>query len=149
MDLSQPVDSLMTPAPITIGPDATLTDAWTEMLNGGFHHLPVVAGGRLVGVISASDVMRAIGVQDPVLRDTGVVLDTSDTVRDLMTTDVTGVTPDMLLGDAVRLFARGAYHSLPVVSEGRLVGILTTTDILRALLASSPDYGTGKQISLA
>jgi len=51
-----PVASWMTPNPITIGPDATTEEALDTMLGGGFRHLPVVEGDRVVGMLSLRDV---------------------------------------------------------------------------------------------
>jgi len=51
-----PVASWMTPNPITIGPDATTEEALDIMLGGGFRHLPVVEGDRVVGMLSLRDV---------------------------------------------------------------------------------------------
>jgi acetoin utilization protein AcuB len=134
MDLDAPVASLMTPRPITTTPEATLTDLWTLMLNRGFHHVPVLAGGQLVGVLSRTDVMRAMGMQDPTLVDTGVILDTEHKVADLMTRHVRAIEASVPLRRAVSLFAEGHLHCLPVLDGEKVIGMLTTTDVMRALL---------------
>jgi CBS domain-containing protein len=58
-----PVSAWMTPSPETIEPSATAGDALMLMHHGGFRHLPVVEGERLVGILSIRDVLRA-GVED-------------------------------------------------------------------------------------
>ncbi len=134
MDLSIPVSELMTPAPYTVGPDDTLTDVWTRMLNKGIHHVPVCEGEHVVGILSARDLAMALGAVDPDLLETGYVPPSDKTVTSLMTEDVVGVTMEAPLEQAVRLFAKGRFHALPVLSGTRLVGIITTTDFMRALL---------------
>jgi CBS domain-containing protein len=56
----EPVSSWMTRDPVTIHPDATVEEALDRMLAGGFRHLPVVDGDRLVGVVSMRDVSRVV-----------------------------------------------------------------------------------------
>jgi CBS domain-containing protein len=55
-----PVSSAMTWNPMTIGPDASVGEAMDLMLDGGFRHLPVVEGDRLVGIVSMRDLARAV-----------------------------------------------------------------------------------------
>jgi len=56
--LGRPVGDCMTPSPITCGPDATLDEILEKMTNRRIRHLPVVEGGRLLGVISIGDVVK-------------------------------------------------------------------------------------------
>lgn len=56
----EPILDWMTHDPVTIEPDATVQEALDRMLSGGFRHLPVVEGGRLVGIISMRDLSRAM-----------------------------------------------------------------------------------------
>lgn len=55
-----PVSKIMTPNPRTIGPDATVGEAMDAMLDGGFRHLPVIEGEKLVGIVSMRDLARAV-----------------------------------------------------------------------------------------
>jgi predicted transcriptional regulator len=85
MNLDLPVHHVMTSLPRTLRIDETLTDAWTWMLNGGFHHLPVTNEGQLVGMLSASDLRAVLRDLPDEIYDTGVILDDSRTVETLMT----------------------------------------------------------------
>lgn len=60
-----PVDGWMTRAPVTVAPTATVRLALDRMLEGGFRHLPVLDGGRLVGVVSMRDLSRSGELADP------------------------------------------------------------------------------------
>jgi CBS domain-containing protein len=57
---SSPVSRWMTPDPFSAGPDATVGQALDSMLDGGFRHLPVVEGGKVVGIVSMRDLSRSL-----------------------------------------------------------------------------------------
>lgn len=135
MQLDQPITDLMTADPRTVGVDDSLTDVQTFMLNGGFHHVPVVEGEAVVGILSTTDTMAVLRDLPEELEDTGVVLDESRSIRTLMTDDVATLSSGATVRDAVQHFATGRYHALPVVDDGVLVGIVTTTDLMAAWLA--------------
>lgn len=135
MNLDVSVRTLMTGSPQTVQAGDSLTDVYTLMLNGGFHHVPVLEGDALVGMLSASDLNAAVRTMPAEIRDTGVILDEDATVRTMMTTKLAVVGIDAPIREAVQHFAQGAYHALPVMAGGRLVGILTTRDLARHLLS--------------
>jgi CBS domain-containing protein len=134
MNLEAPVSTWMTADPITTTPEASMTDLWTLMLNGGFTHAPVLTDGALVGVLSRTDVMRSVGAQDTDLLETGVILDDDRLVGDLMSRHVTTVAEGASLREAVTVLAEGRMHCLPVVRGGLVVGVITSTDVMRAVL---------------
>ncbi len=114
---------IMTTPPTTVGPDRTIGAALELMLYGGIRHLPVVENGRLVGLVSERDLLpERITRAFPALRECPV--------RDAMTTSVETAAPDDDIADAAARMADLGISSLPVVSDGQLVGILTSTDIL-------------------
>ncbi len=123
----------MTGAPVTVGRDAALTEAAALMSRRRLRHLPVVDGGRLVGIVSAHDVARAFppDVNPFSVAVTDAPIDT--TVGDVMTTSVLAVTPDTTIEEAARLLVERRIGALPVVAGGRLVGLLSETDVLGAL----------------
>lgn len=114
------VVQVMTRDPVTVAPQDSLTAVKARMESGGFHHLPVVNGDQLVGIISHSDLPL-----DRVRRDAA-----ADRVADVMTVDPVTVTPDTSVVEAVQLMVANEIGSLPVLEEGKLVGIVTTRDIM-------------------
>lgn len=137
MNLDTPVHTLMTWRPRLLDLHGDLSDAWTYMLNGGFHHLPVVTDGHLVGILSATDLRAVLRTLPDDIYETGVVLDTNHTIRTLMTEAPDTLAPDETLRDAAIAFASGRYHALPIVDGHEVVGILTTTDLVKWMLEQS------------
>lgn len=105
---------------------------------GRIHHLPVVAAAdRLVGILTDRDLRHHLfsPAVFPVLGMTPVdTLLGAMRVSDVMVTDVMTVRPDQSLGEAAQLMMTRRVGSLPVIEEGRLVGIITETDMLRTIV---------------
>ena len=109
---NQPIERIMTTPAWTIGPESTLEEAARLMARERLHHLPVVEADRLVGIISASDL---IGRDAP---DAG-----RKHIGDVMQREPVVLSRTSTLQDAATLLAGGDYHSLPVVDPaGKVVG---------------------------
>jgi acetoin utilization protein AcuB len=116
------VMTYMTRRPITVTPRDTLSDAQEKMTTGGFRRLPVVEGDRLVGIVTDRD----LGPHSGHLRETRVTA--------AMTENPVTITPKTPLEATARRMLDTKLDSLPVVEDEKLVGIITTTDILKAFL---------------
>jgi acetoin utilization protein AcuB len=112
----------MTRNPITVCPQDTLADARGKMSSGGFRQLPVVADGRVVGIITDRDI-RERSMQ---LRLT--------TVATAMTEEILIVTPQTSLAAAARMLLEYKIGGLPVLEGEKLVGIITTSDLLKTFI---------------
>jgi acetoin utilization protein AcuB len=123
-DRSMLVRDVMTPDPIVISPDARVEQAHALMKEGGFRHLPVLLDGHLVGVISTADIGR-LGATIAELM--------ARPVADLMNPDPPTVTPEQPIEAAAGQMGVRKVNCLPVVAQGRVVGIITTYDLLDAL----------------
>ncbi len=129
------VQDFMTVTPQHVSHDASLLDAVLTFRRTGFRHLPVVDGDRVLGIISERDVQRlAPSLLSKVSEDeyNRVLQDT--TLGQVMTRNPLTVRPETLLREAATLFGQQKVGCLPVVQEGRLVGIITVIDMLNALL---------------
>lgn len=131
-----PVRARMTPAPSVVRADAEVSAAAELMRARKIRHLPVVDGeGRLVGIVTDRD-LRQI-VFDPAIHErlgpaTHALAQLP--VREVMTWGVVSVRPDTDLRDAARLMHDRKIGAVPVVDHGRVVGILSETDVLTALV---------------
>lgn len=125
------VAELMTPKVRSIAADATVADAVREMADGRVSALPVLQGQSVVGVVSTTDVLQAQAeVED---RRARAVLFEQTAVADLMTRDPLTIEPDADVRDAARQMLYADVHRLFVVNDGRLVGVLSQTDIAQAV----------------
>ncbi len=127
----------MTRHPITIPSACTLPDAYRLMVNNKIRRLLVVDQGVLVGVVTLEDIRRkmpdAITSMDPLHANFPVE---KILVRDVMTPDPNTVPPDATLIQAARLMLEFDISTLPVMDGGRLVGIITESDIFKAMVKS-------------
>jgi acetoin utilization protein AcuB len=113
---------VMTRHPETIRPEDTLSKAKEMMDAGGFRRLPVVHEGQVVGVLTERD-----------LREHGGYLK-STKVDAAMRAPVVSVDSKAAVEEAARLMLAKKIGGLPVIDEGKLVGIVTSSDLLRAFL---------------
>ena len=133
------VRDLMSREPETIAPDAPLGAALAAMRAQEIRHLPVVEpGGRLVGIVTDRDLRQAMLARSHALRDANRDLQ----VQDVMTCGVVTVEPDATVVRAATLMHERKIGSVPVVEGGRLAGIVTERDLLRAVMRESPARAT-------
>ena len=118
------VRELMTTAPITVQPDATLGEVAVLMKQEDCGSIPVVEDGRLVGIVTDRDiVIRGVAAgSDP----------KTQRVSTVMSADPVTIRPDDDLADAEKVMADRQIRRLPVVENGKLVGIIVTAQIARA-----------------
>lgn len=129
------VSSWMIANPRTVTPDTPLMEADWIMQENDYRHLPVVEGGRLVGIVTDRDLRQASPSPATSLSVYEIsYLLAKLTVDQVMSTPVRTVHPDDSVLEAASLMLEARISALPVVDEGDLVGILTTTDLLRALV---------------
>ena len=113
----------------TVTPDQPLLDVKHIYEKMDFHHhIPVLEDDRLVGIVSLTDFMQGIGQSG--YADNEPVYNTLK-VSDVMTSNPESLDETNSIEDAARILGKGEFHSLPIVKDSRLVGIVTTTDLIR------------------
>ena len=142
---------IMTSPAITIGPDADITEAAKILLDRDINGLPVVDdSGRVVGIICQSDLVRMqkslpipslftlldgfVPLSTTALLETEVKRIAASKVADAMTRKVESISPDTGVDVIATLMVDKQFHTLSVVDQGRLVGVVGKRDILRTLL---------------
>jgi CBS-domain-containing membrane protein len=126
------VTQIMMGSPVTLGPEDTLDLANDVISLGRIRHIPVVDAGRLVGLLSERDLMGAAASHVFRLKQKSKsALLKSVLIRDVMKKRVVTVTPETSIKDAAHLMADKKIGCVPVVTDGAIVGLVTTTDILR------------------
>ena len=126
------VTEIMMGSPVTLKPEDSLDLANDVISLGRIRHIPVVDAGRLVGLLSERDLIGAAASHVFGLKQkTKSALLKSVLIRDVMKKRVVTVAPETSIKDAAHLMADKKIGCVPVVSEGAIVGLVTTTDILR------------------
>ncbi len=120
----QTVNDLMTLYPMTVAPDTPLEVVWTMMEGEDVRQLPVVEGETLVGIITERDVRTVLRSE---LFDIG-------SAEMVMTEKPITVTPNLPLYRAAEMLRAYKFGALPVVDDGRLVGIISVSDFLDQVL---------------
>jgi acetoin utilization protein AcuB len=113
----------MTKAPVTVGPDEWLSDAAHKMQAGGFRRLPVVRDGKLLGILTDRDARQHRGHLEHIR--VGEAMSESPLIL---------VTPEMTLEEAAAIMLEQQIGGAPVIDRDLLVGIITTSDVMRAFL---------------
>jgi acetoin utilization protein AcuB len=108
--------------PVTVMLQDTLATAHEKMITGQFRHLPVVYEGQVVGILTDRDLRPYVGIE------------AHTRVGTAMTENPLTLSPMSTVEEAARLLLLGQIGGLPIVEEGKLVGILTTSDVLQAFL---------------
>ncbi|MEM1313091.1 MAG: DUF294 nucleotidyltransferase-like domain-containing protein [Pseudomonadota bacterium] len=121
--LARPLADLMTPDPAAIPPEATVGEAATMMAERGISCVMAAEAGMLRGILTTGDLASRVLARG---------LDGSAPLRGAMTEDVTSLTPDALGADALMLMTEKRISHVPVTVAGKLVGIVTQTDMIRA-----------------
>ncbi len=128
------VRDVMTPDPLTLSPEENLMEALQLMRLRKIRRIPIVAHGKLVGLLTEGDLKRA---EPSTLSDTQeefLAVMEGTPVNRIMIENLVTTTPDAPLVDAARTLWSSKYGALPVLEDGKLVGILTDNDLLGALV---------------
>jgi CBS domain-containing protein len=118
-----PVIEIMTPTPITTSAEATAADAAKVMREKNVGSLIVVGNGRPTGIVTERDIVTKVAAID---QKPSLVR-----IKDIMTTPLVAVHPHEEVVEAARLMAQRKIRRLPVVQDGKLVGVVTENDIIR------------------
>lgn len=130
--MNEPVSSIMTSELITVTPEDDLAKVYKIFRTNRIHHLPVVNGKKLVGILTTYDLFK-LGKS---LKEYSSIL-----VKDVMTTKLATLEPHDKVGSAVLIFIENLFHAVPIVEgDHQLVGIVSTLDVMKyALKKQYPD----------
>lgn len=139
MKLANPISHIMTKSVVTIDVKAPLHKAEAIFRKKKIRHLPVVAGERLVGIVSLTDLQRL-----SFSNSYGDLEEEADSaifnllrLEQVMVTHPVSIQVDQSIREAAEILASREFHALPVVEGEKLVGIVTTTDLIRYMLTDN------------
>lgn len=128
----RPVREIMMSSPVTLKPDDHLQLASDLISLGRIRHIPIVDDGKLLGILSERDLIGSAAAR--ILKLSGrrqAALLKTIPIREVMRRRVVSVEPETPITEAAELMAEKKISCLPVLSDGTLVGLITTNDILR------------------
>lgn len=135
MKKHEPISKIMSANVASVQVGQPLSDVRDLMVNANIHHVPIIDGSKLVGLISFTDLMKINFVINGVdERSINAIIDQQFSIREIMSDRLVTIKNTDTIRSGAELLAKGGFHSLPVIDdEGALVGIVTTTDLIRYL----------------
>lgn len=131
-----PVSTIMTKNVVKLNLSDDLTKAENLFKKHHIRHIPVVSSNTIVGMLSYTDLLR-ISFADAVFDDEEVVDSTvynMFSVEQVMAKNLISISPDTTIREAAEILASKEFHALPVCEGDLLVGIVTTTDLIKYLI---------------
>ena len=136
MKRREPVSHIMTKELFTLNSTDTLYRAEELLSSKNVRHLPVVSGESLMGIISLTDIMRISYGSN--FKEGQEAVDNA--IFDMLTLDQVmqhkprSISSSTTIKEVAEILSKEEYHALPVVDDGKLSGIVTTTDVIKYLL---------------
>ncbi len=131
MKTAYPISSLLhhkAAAVWSVPPETTVFEAIKLMAEKNIGSLPVLAGGRLTGIFTERDYTRKIALAGKSSRDTRV--------REIVATDLVTVSPEESVEDCMRLMTEHRVRHLPVIEDGRVIGIVSIGDLVNWIIST-------------
>jgi CBS domain-containing protein len=142
MRADEPVSRIMTEAVVAIEADRPVSEVLDCFFQYPIHHLPVVREGKLVGMLSSADVMKLEFFVPKTTADRARYIDDRLSIDQLIGQPVVSLKGGTSLGEAAERLIEAGVHAAPIVDEAdHVLGIVTTTDIMRSLLHGPPRKG--------
>lgn len=112
-----------------------LSEVRKKMIDLHIHHIPIVKGKKLVGLVSFTDLMKInMVISGADERSIDTIIDQQFKITDIMTSNITKINSAETIRQASELLVKGHFHSLPVVdNDDNIVGIVTSTDLIKYL----------------
>ncbi|MGV6828022.1 MAG: CBS domain-containing protein [Flavobacteriales bacterium] len=131
-----PISSIMTKDVITLNHSDSLETAARLFKSKKIRHIPVVSGDQIIGMLSYTDLLR-ISFADTISQEeesVNVMVYNMFTIEQVMAKNLVKVTSSTTIKEVAEILSKKEFHALPVVDNGKLVGIVTTTDLINFLL---------------
>lgn len=131
-----PISAIMTKNVITVNSNDELETAELLFKSKNIRHIPVVTGDKVIGMLSYTDLLR-ISFADAVDEDEGEVdsiVYNLFTIEQVMAKNLVSVSSDTTIKEVAEILSKKEFHAIPVIDDEKLVGIVTTTDLINFLL---------------
>lgn len=130
-----PVSEIMSNNPICVNETNSLREVVDQFSKNNIHHMPVVSGSKVVGIISKSDIDRISFITNTTDEKVNTQIYDTLSINQVMTSDVVTVQSSDTIKAAAKKLSTGSYHALPVLEGDDIKGIVTSTDLIKYLVA--------------
>jgi len=135
MKKREPISHIMTKTVVTANEKDDLKSVVEKLKTNTIRHIPIVKGKEVIGIISRTDINRlTFGALFEGQDNADEAILEMLTVPQVMTSKPKTVSADTIIRDLAEIFVKEDFHALPVVDNGELKGIVTTTDVIKYLL---------------
>lgn len=135
MKKREPISHIMTKSVITANENDDLRKVVEKLKQHTIRHIPIVRGKEVIGIISRSDINRlTFGALFEGQEGADEAILDMLTISQVMTSKPKTVSSDSIIRDLAEIFVKEEFHALPVVDNGELKGIVTTTDVVKYFL---------------
>ncbi|MXO03233.1 CBS domain-containing protein [Flavobacterium sp. HBTb2-11-1] len=135
MKKREPISHIMTKTVVTANEKDDLKTVVEKLKTNTIHHIPIVRGKEVIGIISRTDINRlTFGALFEGQDNADEAILEMLTVPQVMTSKPKTVSSDTIIRDLAEIFVKEDFHALPVVDNSELKGIVTTTDVVRYFL---------------
>lgn len=137
MKKNTPISTIMTKNIVYVKTSQNLNDAYQLIKDKKIRHLPVVSGDKVVGILSKTDIDKASFINASVDKeDFDTTVFEYLQIEQVMSTHLKTVQENDTIYDTAVLIAQNEFHAVPVLREDTLVGIVTSTDLIKYLIDS-------------
>lgn len=135
MKKREPISHIMTKTVITVNENDNLRKVVETLKQNSIRHIPIIKGKEVVGIISRTDINRlTFGALFEGQEGADEAILDMLTISQVMTSRPKTVASDTIIRDLAEIFVKEEFHALPVVDNGELKGIVTTTDVVKYFL---------------
>lgn len=135
MKKREPISHIMTKSVVTVNENDGLRKVVEKLKKHNIRHIPILRGKDVIGIISRTDINRlTFGALFEGQEGADEAILDMLTIAQVMTSKPKTISSDTIIKDSAAIFVKEEFHALPVVDNGELKGIITTTDILRYFL---------------
>lgn len=129
-----PISKIMTSNVVSVNITQSLREVDEMLHNEHIRHVPVVSGKRIIGMLSKTDLQKISFVNTIDGDGLTMAMYENLSLEQVMTTNVKTVDKNDTILDVAVILSKNEFHALPVTDDGELVGIVTTTDLIKFLI---------------
>lgn len=129
-----PISTIMTKDVITLNSTDNLETAERLFKKNKIRHIPVVSGNKVIGMLSLTDLLRISFAEDFDEESVETIVYNMFTIEQVMAKNLVSVASSTIIKEVAEILSKKEFHAIPVIDDGELTGIVTTTDLINYLI---------------